>query len=212
MRNLVRIPPLYPLTDTELSGLSHAEQVRRLAAGGATFIQLREKGMSVRNFYEAAKQALEVGRELGAKILINDRVDICLALQADGVHLGQDDIHPIEARRLLGERALIGYSTHNVKQALEAVALPIDYLAIGPIFGTTSKSKPDPEVGIDGLREVKSVIGDIPLVAIGGITLSLAPRVLQAGADCVAMISALLVPSNGLTLRTQQVLKTLTTT
>src|SRR4030095_1753045 len=97
MRNLVRIPPLYPLTDTELSGLSHAEQVRRLAAGGATFIQLREKRMSARSFYEAAKQALEVGREFGAKILINDRVDICLALQADGVHLGQDDIHPIEA-------------------------------------------------------------------------------------------------------------------
>ena len=212
MRNLVRIPPLYPLTDTELSGLSHAEQVRRLAAGGATFIQLREKRMSARSFYEAAKQALEVGRELGVKILINDRVDICLALQADGVHLGQDDIHPIEARRLLGERALIGYSTHNVKQALEAVAFPIDYLAIGPIFGTTSKSKPDPEVGIDGLQGVKSVIGDIPLVAIGGITPSLAPSVLQAGADCVAMISALLVPPDSLTLRTQQVLQTLTTT
>ena len=209
MRNLVRIPPLYPLTDTELSGLSHAEQVRRLTAGGATLIQLREKRMSARSFYEAAKQALKIGREAGAKILINDRVDICLALEADGVHLGQDDIHPVEARRLLGERALIGYSTHNLKQALEAIALPIDYLAIGPIFSTASKSRPDPEVGIEGLQRVKAVTGDIPLVAIGGISLSLATSVLHAGADCVAMISALLVPSDTLTQRTQQVLRSL---
>ncbi|HET6862681.1 MAG TPA: thiamine phosphate synthase [Pyrinomonadaceae bacterium] len=210
MRSLFQIPPLYPLTDTELSGLSHAEQVRRLAAGGATFIQLREKRMSGRSFYEEAKQALEVGREFGAKILINDRVDICLALQADGVHLGQDDIHPVEARRLLGDHALIGYSTHNVKQALESMVFPVDYLAVGPIFGTTSKSKPDPEVGIEGLRQVKAVVGDIPLVAIGGITPSLAQSVLQAGADSVAMISALLVPSDGLTQRTQQILQALT--
>ena len=209
MRNLVRIPPLYPLTDTELSGLSHAEQVRRLTAGGATFIQLREKRMSARTFYEAAKQALEIGRELGAKILINDRVDICLALEADGVHLGQEDIHPVEARRLLGERALIGYSTHNLKQALEAIAFPIDYLAIGPIFSTTSKNRPDPIVGIEGLQRIKAATGDIPLVAIGGISPSLAPSVLHAGADCVAMISALLVPSDTLTQRTQQVLQNL---
>jgi thiamine-phosphate diphosphorylase len=209
MGSQVPLPPLYPITDTELSGLSHAEQVKRLVAGGATLIQLRDKRMSAGSFYEAAKPAVEIGREHGARILINDRVDVCLALEADGVHLGQDDLHPVEARRLLGERAVIGYSTHNLKQALEALTFPIDYLAIGPIFSTTSKEKPDPEVGLEGLRSVKAVAGSIPLVAIGGITESLAPKVREAGADSVAMISGILVPSTLLTQRTQQLLQTL---
>jgi len=209
MRNLSRLPPLYPLTDTALSGVTHAEQVRQLASGGATLIQLREKRMEARAFYEEAKRALEVGREFGATILINDRVDVCLAVEADGVHLGQDDIHPIEARRLLGEKAVIGYSTHNVEQVREAIEFPVDYLAIGPIFLTTSKSNPDPEVGIAGLQRVKEFIGNFPLVAIGGITPALAPVVLNAGADSVAMISALLVAPEGLTQRTQQILEIL---
>jgi thiamine-phosphate pyrophosphorylase len=165
--------------------------------------------MEARAFYEEAKRALEVGRKFGATILINDRVDVCLAVEADGVHLGQDDIHPIEARRLLGEKAVIGYSTHNVEQVREALELPVDYLAIGPLFMTTSKSNPDPEVGIAGLKRVKEFIGNFPLVAIGGITPALAPGVLNAGADSVAMISALLVAPEGLTQRTQQILETL---
>ena len=209
MGSQVPLPPLYPITDTELSGLSHAEQVKRLVAGGARLIQLREKRMSAGSFYEAAKPAVEIGREHGARILINDRIDVCLALEADGVHLGQDDLHPIEARRLLGERAVIGYSTHNLEQALQALTFPIDYLAIGPIFSTTSKDKADPEVGLEGLRSVKAVVGSIPLVAIGGITELLAPKVRDAGADSVAMISGILVPSTLLTQRTQQLLQTL---
>ena len=203
------IPPLYPITDTEISGLSHAEQVKRLVAGGATLIQLREKRMSAARFYEAAQLAVAIGREHGVRILINDRVDVCLALGADGVHLGQDDLHPVVARRLLGQRAVIGYSTHNLDQALQALVFPIDYLAIGPIFSTTSKEKPDPQVGLEGIRSVKAVVGSIPLVAIGGITEVLAPKVREAGADSVAMISGILVPSRQLTQRTQQLLQVL---
>jgi len=156
MGGLVSIPRLYPITDTELSGLSHEEQVKRLVAGGARLIQLREKRMNAGAFYEAARPAVEIGRRYGARILINDRVDVCLAVGADGVHLGQDDLHPVEARRLLGAQAIIGYSTHSVEQALEALAFPIDYLAIGPIFSTTSKENPDPEVGLQGLQNVRA--------------------------------------------------------
>jgi len=210
MGGLVSIPRLYPITDTELSGLSHEEQVKRLVAGGARLIQLREKRMNAGAFYEAARPAVEIGRRYGARILINDRVDVCLAVGADGVHLGQDDLHPVEARRLLGAQAIIGYSTHSVEQALEALAFPIDYLAIGPIFSTTSKENPDPEVGLQGLQKVRATVGRLPLIAIGGITEALAPQVIDSGADSVAMISGLLVPSTLLTPRTKQLLRTLT--
>ena len=186
------LPKLYPITDVRLSGLSHAEQLTRLCAGGARFIQLREKHLSPREFYDAAEAALDVARERGVRLIINDRADIALALGADGVHLGQDDLDPSAARRLLGERFIIGYSTHSVAQAIEAARLPLDYIAIGPIFATDSKVNPDPVVGLDGLRRVRDGIEHIPLVAIGGITRENAPDVLDAGADAVAVISALL--------------------
>ena len=136
------LPKLYPITDRRLSGLSHAEQVARLADGGATFIQIREKHLSAREFYREAEEALRVARERGVKLIVNDRADIALALGADGVHLGQDDMPPEAARALLGDDAIIGFSTHNVAQAVEAARLPVDYVAIGPVFATSSKSKP----------------------------------------------------------------------
>ena len=114
------LPTIYPITDARVSGISHAEQVERLFAGGATLIQLREKHASPAEFLAAAAEAIRVARKLGVKIVINDGVDIALALQADGVHLGQDDLPPGEARALLGESAIIGYSTHSVEQAIEA--------------------------------------------------------------------------------------------
>lgn len=186
------LPRLYPVTDARLSGLSHAEQVRRLSAGGATFIQLRDKHLSPREFYLEAEEALRTGRSRGARLIINDRVDIALALSADGVHLGQNDLPPAAARELLGARSIIGFSTHNVEQAREAAGLPVDYLAIGPIFPTSSKDNPEPVVGLEGLRLVREIVGDIPLVAIGGIDLENIGEVLKAGADAVAVISCLL--------------------
>ena len=186
------LPTIYPITDTRISGISHAEQIERLAAGGATLIQLREKHASPAEFFDAAEKAMNVALKRGVKIIINDRVDIALALQADGVHLGQDDLSPREARTLLSESAIIGYSTHSVEQAIEAIKLPIDYIAIGPAFETTTKLNPDAVVGMDGLRRMRNAIGKFPLVAIGGINLANLRSVFDAGADSAAIIGALL--------------------
>jgi len=175
-----------------VSGFSHAEQVELLSRGGASLVQLREKQMLAREFYEQAKAAVAVSARHGVQLLINDRVDVALAAGAQGVHLGQDDMPPAAARKLLGPDAVIGYSTHNIEQAVAATKLPIDYLAIGPIFATTIKSDTAPVLGLDGLQAVRQAIGAFPLVAIGGITRSNAHEVIQAGADSVAVISALL--------------------
>lgn len=183
---------VYPITDVRLTGLSHAEQVTLLIQGGATLIQLREKNLSPREFFPQAQAALEVARAHDVSIIINDRVDIALALHADGVHLGQHDMPPHAAREILGDEALIGFSTHNPAQALSARTLPIDYLAIGPIFPTSSKKNPEQLVGLDGLREVRDAVGHLPLVAIGGITAQNIKSVLKEGANCVALIGAVL--------------------
>ncbi|HKQ52796.1 MAG TPA: thiamine phosphate synthase, partial [Pyrinomonadaceae bacterium] len=161
------LPRLYPITDVYLSGLSHAEQVERLAEGGAAFVQLREKKASPRDFYTAALEAVKVARRLGVQVIINDRVDIAIAVGADGVHLGQDDLPPEQARALMGASRVVGFSTHNLKQALGASSAPVDYVAIGPAFQTSTKEKPDPVVGLDAIAEIKRSISK-PLVAIGG--------------------------------------------
>ena len=191
--NACKLPRVYPLTDAQISGLAHAEQVARLCDGGATLIQLRAKRLAPRDFYRAAEAALRVARERGARLIINDRADIALALGADGVHLGQDDLPPEAARRLLGDEAIIGFSTHSVEQAVAAARGPLSYLAIGPIFATQTKENPDPVVGLDGLRRVREALGaDVPLAAIGGITRANARAVWQAGADSLAVIGALI--------------------
>jgi len=203
--NLV-LPKIYPITDVSLAGISHAEQVGRLIAGGATFIQLREKHASPRDFFEAAKPAIEIARKNNVMIIINDRVDIARALGADGVHLGQDDLPPNAAREVLGPDAIIGFSTHSVEQAIDAAGLPIDYIAIGPIFETRTKENPDPIVGLDGLAEVKKNIGNIPLVAIGGIDLDNVLDVLAAGADSIALVSAIIGDPALISAKTAQLL------
>ena len=186
-----RLPKIYPITDTLISGLTHAEQIERLAAGGASLIQLREKRASVRGFYQAALEAISIARRLGVQLIVNDRVDVAIAIKADGVHLGQDDLPPDRARSLLGETRIIGFSTHTLDQALAADSAPVDYVAIGPIFQTSTKEKPDPVVGLETIGEIRRRISK-PLVAIGGITLDGARAILEAGADSVALISDLL--------------------
>jgi len=191
----LEIPKLYPITDTGISGMSHAAQIEQLAAGGATFIQIREKRMSPREFYLAGLEAMSVARKLGVRIIVNDRVDIALAIKADGVHLGQTDLPPDRARFLLGESRIVGYSTHTLEQALAADLTPVDYLAIGPVFDTSTKENPDPIVGLEMMDVIRSRINK-PLVAIGGITLATARSVIEAGADSVAVISNLLSVGN----------------
>jgi len=200
-----RLPKVYALTDVELSGRSHAEQVELLTQGGASLIQLREKKMPALEFYEHAKAAVAVG----VPVIINDRVDVAIAVGARGVHLGQDDLPPEAARRLLGLNAVVGYSTHNIDQALAALKLPIDYLAVGPIFQTTTKTDTFPVLGLEGLRTVRAAIGEFPLVAIGGITHANAPEAIAAGADSVAVISALLSDPNRIAEMTRSLIQTL---
>lgn len=174
-----------------------------MSQGGASLIQLREKWLAPLEFYEQAKAAVAVAEQNGVQLIINDRVDVALAVRAHGVHLGQDDLPPDAARNLLGAEAIIGYSTHNIEQAIAATKLPIDYLAIGPIFATSTKSDTAPVLGLDGLRAVRRAISDFPLVAIGGITLANARDVIEAGAGSVALIRALLAHPDRITQTTQ---------
>lgn len=204
-----RLPRIYPLTDVQLSGLSHADQVNLLTLGGATLIQLREKQLPPLQLYEQAKSAVAAAKENGAQLIINDRADVALAVSAHGVHLGQDDMPPEVARRLLGADAVIGYSTHNVEQAQQALSLPIDYIAIGPIFETATKSDTSPTLGLTGLRAVRKAVGNVQLVAIGGICHDNAREVIEAGADSVAVISALLTNPNRITAATRALITSL---
>ncbi|MCC6329827.1 MAG: thiamine phosphate synthase [Acidobacteria bacterium] len=191
-------PKIYPITDTVISPLSPLEQLKEMAAGGAALIQLREKRASAGQFFDAARQALDHARANGVRVIINDRVDIALLLKANGVHLGQNDLPPVHARRLLGEDAIIGYSTHSLSQAEEAVKLPIDYLAFGPIFPTSTKDDPDPVVGLELLAEIRQVAGNLPLIAIGGIDETNLAAVLAAGADSAAVIRTVLADRDGI--------------
>jgi len=193
------LPKIYPITDTRIAKLTHAEQVQKLVEGGAEIIQLRDKHASPKDFYESAREALIIARKRNVKIIINDRVDIALALKADGVHLGQDDLPPESARVILGDRAIIGFSTHNLKQVVNAINLPIDYLAIGPVYATRTKENPEEIVGLEGVNEVRKALGDFPLVAIGGITSENFQAVLEAGANSVAIISGLLSDADKIT-------------
>lgn len=182
-------PRLYALTDASAPH-SHLEQVREYVDAGVRIIQVRDKLASSRALYETVVAALEITRPRGVRLIVNDRVDIALAAGADGVHVGQEDLPAEAAREILGPLAIIGISSHSLAQARLAAEQPVDYVAFGPIFATTTKANPDPVVGLEGLAAVRAVI-ELPLIAIGGITLEKAPAVFAAGADSVAVVSDL---------------------
>lgn len=188
----ISLPRIYPITDRAVSGLSHTEQVKRLIDGGATLVQLRDKHGAPKDFVRDAEAALVVARRNNVRIVINDRVDIAMAVEADGVHLGQSDLPVEAARALLGPQAMIGFSTHNIAQVEFAATLPVDYVAFGPVFDTRTKHDHEPVVGLNRLREVKNLLAEIPLVIIGGITEENVRSALAGGADSVAVISDLL--------------------
>jgi thiamine-phosphate pyrophosphorylase len=181
---------LYAITDRQLSNCTNEEIVTRLLAGGARWIQLRDKEASAKELLEAARACLALTRAAGATLIVNDRVDVALAANTDGVHLGQEDLSVAEAREILGPGKIIGLSTHSLEQARRTLETSADYLAVGPVFPTTTKENPEPVVGLELIREVRALTTR-PLVAIGGITLERAPEVIAAGADSVAVISAL---------------------
>ena len=180
---------VYPLTDRHISGLSHEQQVVTLSSSGARIIQLREKELEGREFYGEAAAAIDIARQQGVRIIVNDRVDIAHALKADGVHLGQDDLPPAAARQILGNEAIIGVSTHNLEQVKIAAEMPVDYVALGPIFSTTTKQCLNTPLGPDAVTKARELLGDVPLVAIGGITEANGRQLLDAGFTALAIIS-----------------------
>jgi thiamine-phosphate pyrophosphorylase len=185
-------PRIYAITDTRISGISHKKQIEQMIEGGIELIQLRDKYASPREFYESAKVSISIARQHKVKIIINDRIDIALVAGADGVHLGQNDLPPKFARKILGPKAIIGFSSHSLEQARAAMGLPVDYIAIGPIFSTATKENPDAVVGLGVIRALKHEIAYKALVAIGGINLWNVADIIAAGADSAAVIGALL--------------------
>jgi len=187
---MIQIPKLYAITDRQRANCTHEEIVRMLSDGGASLIQLRDKEASGRELLEQAIACLKLTRNVGATLIINDRVDVALTAGADGVHLGQDDLSVEEAREILGEDKIIGVSTHSIDQFRAALETSANYIAVGPVYPTITKENPAPVVGLELVREARKLT-DRPLVAIGGINHARAPEVIEAGADCVAVISAL---------------------
>jgi len=187
---MMQIPKLYAITDRQWSNCTHEEIVRMFLDGGASLIQLRDKEAGGRELLEQTLACLKLTRQAGATLIINDRVDVALTSGADGVHLGQDDLSVAEAREILGEDKIIGVSTHSIAQFRAALETSADYIAVGPVYPTTTKENSAAVVGLELVREARKLT-DRPLVAIGGINHRRAPKVIAAGADCVAAISAL---------------------
>jgi thiamine-phosphate pyrophosphorylase len=190
-----RLPPapfVYPIVDAALLAEDGApEMVGTLAAAGARIIQLRAKALDGRALEQCARRAVAAAHAAGALLIVNDRPDVARLSGADGVHLGQDDLAPGEARRVLPPDAIVGVSTHDLPQAVAAGAAGADYVAVGPVYATTTKANPDPVVGLALVRAARASVPG-PLVAIGGIDATNAGQVAEAGADGLAVISALM--------------------
>lgn len=179
---------LYVIT-TELPGRDHIDVARAAIEGGVSIIQYRDKNASSRTLLNRAYALRKLTKESGALLIINDRIDIALAVGADGVHLGQDDLPYGDARRILGDAHIIGISATCLEEATAAAGSGADYIGLGPIFPTSSKDDAAPPIGIEGLASVRKSV-DVPIVAIGGITVDNIEEVVSAGSDGIAVISA----------------------
>jgi len=184
---------LYPILDTAALAQRHCSltiAASALLSAGASLLQIRHKQHWSRDTFAEAQVIAELCRKHGAQLIVNDRADFALLLDA-GLHVGQEDLPPADARRLIGTERLLGFSTHNAEQLVAAANEPVNYVALGPIFNTSNKENPDPEVGLANLSAWRSLVPQ-PLVAIGGITRANALAVLDAGADSLAVIGDLL--------------------
>jgi thiamine-phosphate pyrophosphorylase len=192
----MKLPRLYPILDTgalEARGISLTTAAAAFLDGGAEILQIRHKAHWSRGLYESAREVARLCREAGAPLVVNDRADFAMLLNA-GLHVGQDDLAPRDARALIGTEAILGFSSHNSAQLCAAGGEPVDYVALGPVFATGSKRNPDPVIGVQEVLRCRALV-EKPLVAIGGITRENAAEVLRAGADSVAVIAGLLPES-----------------
>jgi thiamine-phosphate pyrophosphorylase len=193
------LPRFYPILDTETAarrGVDLVDAATQILGGGAQILQLRHKGFFSRAMFDSMAAIAELCRGAGVRFVVNDRADFARLLGA-GLHLGQEDLLPREARRVVGDKGFVGFSTHNEGQLLAAAGEPADYLALGPVFGTVSKLNPDPVVGLVEFGRLRALTAR-PLVAIGGISRGNALAVLGAGADSVAVIGDLFPVEGGL--------------
>jgi len=189
---MLQLLRLYPILDATCfpNAAEMFAAAEELSAAGCTLLQYRNKPGSARQMLDDARE-LRARLGTSVRLIMNDRADLCLAAQYDGLHVGQDDLSPESARRIIGPNRWLGVSTHNPEQLADADKTSADYLAIGPVFATASKANPDPIVGLEGVRRARELTRK-PLVAIGGITRANARSVIEAGADAVAVISDLL--------------------
>lgn len=184
------------LTDTVLqSRFSHLELARKAIKGGADTIQFRQKSGATREMIEIASQLKQMCTDAGVMFIVNDRIDVAIAAEADGVHLGQDDFPIPLARKLLGERRVIGGSAATLEEAQKCFAEGVDYIGAGPVYPTTSKEDAAPETGVKLLKQVVEMI-PLPIIAIGGIDISNTPEVMQTGTHGIAVISAVCCQEN----------------
>jgi len=167
------------------------ECAQKLADAGVRLLQYRNKRASPRELFESSRELVSLLAPLKVSVVVNDRADFAALAGANGVHVGQEDLEVEKARQVVGTEKLVGVSTHNLEQFRRAAASSADYIAVGPIFSTGTKSNPDPVVGTEFIREVR-LLTDKPIVAIGGITLERAPEIIESGADSVAVISDIL--------------------
>lgn len=181
------LPRLYVILDATLLNNSLHDCAQELAAAGVRLMQYRDKSASARDLLQASRELVSSLEPQGVSLVMNDRPDVAALAGAAGVHVGQEDLQPEQARAVVGREMWVGVSTHNLEQFRNAAATSADYIAVGPIFATTSKQNPDPVVGLELIRQVRTLT-DKPIVAIGGITLERAASVIAAGADSVAVI------------------------
>jgi thiamine-phosphate pyrophosphorylase len=187
---------LYLVTDRALSqGRELLQLIQEAVQGGVTAVQLREKECDTREFVQLARQALALLQPLGVPLFINDRLDVALAVGAQGLHLGQEDMHVLDVRQLAGESLAVGLSVNTLQHCQQAEELPVDYLGVGPIFGTQTKKDAKKALGLEGLSRIRKQ-SSRTLVGIGGIDSSNAAQVIQAGADGIAVVSAICASSS----------------
>lgn len=187
---------LYIILDPSVSrDRSLTDILEQAAAAGARQFQYRNKSASMKDAYGEALPLRKLARDLGVTFIVNDRCDLALAVEADGVHLGQSDLAYPDARKVLGPDKVIGLSTHTPEQVKEAERLRPDYIGFGPVFTPLSKQDHDPVVGVEGVRLIRAITS-LPLFAIGGIQLKQVQAVMQAGADGIAVISAVLAAAD----------------
>jgi thiamine-phosphate pyrophosphorylase len=189
------LPRLYVILDAALLTVPETESARELADAGVRLLQYRNKSASSRELFASSKKLSSVLLARGVSFLVNDRADVAFLAEASGVHVGQEDLGVEAARTVIGARQLVGVSTHNLKQFQEAAATSADYIAVGPVFATSTKANPDPFVGTEFIRRARPLT-EKSIVAIGGITLERAAEVIEAGADSVAVISDILRAPN----------------